>query len=252
MGNSIYLIIYEEDMKKYKYSLILIFALIFLSCEKETEGISRVTYYVDLTLKGNSVEFTQLGGSFNDPGWTAIQEGEDVSGDVNVTGSVDTNKIGLYTITYSAVNVDGFAKNVSRRVVVYDPTPSPIVSGIYKVSKSSNRTSFGSGPGSAGSSEFASEPTILIYQVSPGKFYTSDFIGGYYEVGRGYGPNYAMTGHFLLNDDLTITHVDSRIPGWGDGLDNVVNGNYASGSSTLTYTAQYASAYDFNIIATKQ
>ena len=38
----------------------------------ETEGISRVTYYVDLTLKGNPVEFTQLGGSYDEPGWTAI------------------------------------------------------------------------------------------------------------------------------------------------------------------------------------
>lgn len=239
-------------MKKFKYSLILISALIFFSCEKETEGISRVTYYVDLTLKGNPVEFTRLGGLYDEPGWTAIQEGEDVSGDVKVSGSVDTNKAGLYNITYSAVNVDGFAKNVTRKVVVYDPTPSPLESGLYKVSKSSNRTSFGSGPGSAGSSEFSSEPTILIYQVSPGKFYTSDFIGGYYEVGRGYGATYAMTGNFLLNDDLTITLVDSRIDGWGDGLDDVVNGSYSPETKTLTYTAQYALSYDFNIIATKQ
>ncbi|MBF6596657.1 MAG: DUF5012 domain-containing protein [Fermentimonas sp.] len=239
-------------MKKYKYSLIIISALFFLSCEKETEGVSRITYYVDLTLKGNPVEFTALGSSFEDPGWTAIQEGEDVSDDVTVTGSVDTDQVGLYTISYSAANVDGFEKNVSRRVVVYDPTPSSLESGVYKVSKSSNRTSFGTGPGASGSSEFATEPTILIYQVSPGEFYTSDFIGGYYEVGRGYGPDYAMAGHFILNDDLSITHIDSRIPGWGDGLDDVVNGSYTLETETLAFTAQYASSYDFNIIATKQ
>ena len=71
-------------------------------------------------------------------------------------------------------------------------------------------------------------------------------------MGRGYGATYAMTGNFLLNDDLTITLVDSRIAGWGDGLDDVVNGSYSPETKTLTYTAQYALSYDFNIIATKQ
>jgi hypothetical protein len=120
------------------------------------------------------------------------------------------------------------------------------------VSKASNRTSFGSGPGSAGSAEFASEPSILIYQETPGTFYISDFIGGYYEVGRAYGPTYAMVGHFIFNADNTLTLKDSKIAGWGDGLDDLVDGVYDPATKTLTFTAQYAESYDFNVIVTKQ
>ena len=239
-------------MKLYKYSLLLIFSVLFLfSCDKETEGVSRITYYVDLTLKGNPVEFVSLGGTYVEPGWEAYEEGEDVSDKVQVSGNVNTSKAGLYTLTYVAYNTDGFPKTATRQVVVSDPTPSPLESGFYKVSKSSNRTSLGSGPGSTGSKEYASEPTILIYQVSPGKFYISDFMGGYYEVGRGYGSRYAMTGHFILNDNNTLTLSDSFIAGWGDSLDDLVNGIYDPATKTLIYTAQYAGSYDFNVIATK-
>lgn len=238
-------------MKIYKYCLILFSVIFFFACEKETEGISRITYYVDLELKGNSTEFVDLGGTYIEPGWTAIEEGSDVSENVTVSGTVDTSKPGLYTLNYLVYNADGFPKTAQRQVVVSDPTPSPLSSGFYKVSKSSNRTSFGSGPGSAGSKEYASEPIILIYQVSPAKFYISDFLGGYYEVGRGYGPTYALTGHFTLNPDNTLTANDSFLVGWGDSLDDLVNATFDPATKTLSYTAQYAGAYDFNIIATK-
>lgn len=239
-------------MKIYKNSLILVSVLFLFACEKETEGISRITYFAELTLKGNPVELVSLGGSFQEPGWTAIEDGADISDKVSVVGSVDTSKPGLYTLTYLVNNADGIPKTAMRQIVVSDDTPSPLESGLYKVSNASNRTSFGSGPGSSGHPNYASEHIILIYQVSPGKFYTSDFLGGYYDKGAGYGSNYAMTGHFTLNEDMTIALDDSHIAGWGDGLDDVVNGVYSPGTKTLTYTAQYIGAYDFNVIATKQ
>lgn len=238
-------------MKIYRYSLILISFLFLLACEKETEGLSRITYYVDLALKGNTTEFVNLGGTYNEAGWTAIEEGTDVSENVIISGTVDTSKPGLYTLNYLVYNTDGFPKTTQRQVVVSDPTPSPLESGFYKVSKSSNRTSQGSGPGASGSTEYSSEPTILIYQVSPAKFYISDFIGGYYEIGRGYGPTYALTGHFTLNEDNTLTANDSFLAGWGDSLDDLVNATYNPATKTLQFTAQYAGSYDFNIIATK-
>jgi hypothetical protein len=239
-------------MKINRYSLIFISLLLLFSCDKETEGISRITYYVDLELKGEPVEFVSLGGTYIEPGWTALQEGEDVSDKVTVTGNVNTSSAGLYTLNYLVNNADGYPKTASRQIVVSDPTPSPLESGFYKVSKASNRTSYGSGPGSSGHPNYSSEPVILVYQVSPGKFYTSDFLGGYYDKGAGYGPSYAMTGHFTLNEDMSITLDDSFIAGWGDGLDDVVNGSYAPATKTLTYTAQYVESYDFNVIATKQ
>ncbi len=238
-------------MKIYKYSLIIISVLFLFACEKETEGISRITYYVDLSLKGNSTEFVDLGGTYSEPGWTAVAEGEDVSDNVVVNGNVNTSKAGLYTLNYLVNNADGFPKSATRQVVVSDPTPSPLASGFYKVSNASNRTSLGSGPGATGHKNYSSEPTILIYQTSPGKFYISDFLGGYYDKGAGYGPNYAMTGKFTLNNDMEIIHNESYLVGWGDSLGDLVNGSYMPSTKTLSYTAQYAGVFDFNVIATK-
>ena len=36
-------------MKIYKYTLLLISVLFLFACEKETEGISRITYFAELT-----------------------------------------------------------------------------------------------------------------------------------------------------------------------------------------------------------
>ncbi|MCL1936892.1 MAG: DUF5012 domain-containing protein [Candidatus Azobacteroides sp.] len=235
----------------YKYCLIVASVFLLFSCEKETEGISRITYYCELDLKGDPTEFISLGSTYNEAGWVASENGENVTDKVTVNGTVNANTAGIYRLVYSVYNSDGFAKTAVRQVIVYDTTPSVIESGFYEVSPSSNRTSFGSGPGTSGSSEFKSGTTIIIYQISAGKFYISDFIGGYYDVGRGYGSTYAMTGLFQLNSDNTIELIDSRIAGWGDGLDAVVDGVYDPTTKTLTYTAQYAESYDFNIIATK-
>ena len=235
----------------YKYCLIIASVFLLAACDKETEGLSRITYFCELDLKGDAMEFAPLGGTFTEPGWVASENGEDVTDRVTITGTVNTNVAGLYRLVYSVDNTDGFPKTAVRQVVVYDVTPSDLKTGFYEISSLSNRTSFGSGPGGAGSAEFKTSPTILIYQTSPGKFYISDFIGGYYEVGRGYGPTYAMVGSFQLNSDNTLKLISSKIAGWGDGLDDLVNGVLDAENQTLTYTAQYAESYDFNIIATK-
>lgn len=239
-------------MKTYKYCLVLLAAFVFFACEKETEGISTTTYYCDLTLKGNPVEWVFLGQEFKEPGYVALENGVDVSEHVTIAGTVDGSKTGIYKLNYSIKNSDGFPKNDSRIVIVSDPTASAIESGFYKVSKQSSRTKLNTGPGATGSKEYKEEPVVLIYQVSPGKFYCSDFLGGYYEVGKGYGPQAAMTGHFLLDpNDNTISLSDSFIAAWKDGLDAIVNGVYDPATKTIKFTAQYASLFDFNIILTK-
>ena len=126
-------------MKKI-YLLILIAFVSFLSsCEKDpivsddkNVGISRITYYPTITLMGDDVIAIENGTSFADPGATATAAGADIP--VTSGGSVDTDVDGVYVLTYSATNADGFASTATRFVVVYTTAPDAAahdLSGTY-------------------------------------------------------------------------------------------------------------------------
>ncbi|MDR1022272.1 MAG: DUF5012 domain-containing protein [Prevotellaceae bacterium] len=228
-------------MKRHFYLAFLSVLLLF-GCEKETENVSRTTYYCDFSLKGNPVEFVSLGSAYSEPGWEASDQGVDVSSAVVTSGAVDANEAGLYRISYSVKNTDGFPATLTRQVVVCDVTPSPLETGFYTVSKNSNRNV---------TTAYGQDFTILIYQVSPGEFYVSDLFGGWYEQRAGYGSDYAMTGSIKLESDNTLSLVESSVVGWGDGLDGL-SGAYNPDTKTITWAAGYAGAYTFNVTATKQ
>lgn len=128
-------------MKKYIAILGLgILGLTFSSCRKEpsfnypagTVGISKVTQYPILTLKGTRVIVQPIGAAFTDPGATAL-EGTNPLTPV-VTGSVNVNVAGVYTITYTATNRDGFPASIARTVAIYDTKPDAVAndfSGSY-------------------------------------------------------------------------------------------------------------------------
>lgn len=118
-------------MKKYIAILGLgILGLTFSSCEKEpsfnypdgTVGSSKVTVYPVLALKGGARVLLTKGTAYTEAGLTAF-EGTTALTPVT-TGSVDVSKAGVYTITYSATNKDGFSASVTRKVVVYDTQAS--------------------------------------------------------------------------------------------------------------------------------
>jgi hypothetical protein len=97
-----------------------------------TVGISKITNFPVLTLKGSDVEVVEKGKPFNDPGATATEGGNPLT--VTTTGSVDINTPGVYTLTYSAVNKDGFSASTRRTVVVYSTDASAAahdLSGTY-------------------------------------------------------------------------------------------------------------------------
>ncbi len=103
------------------YSLVTLF---FVACNKndihntdEEVGISRVTHFPDLTLKGDRYTNVVLGNAFTDPGITAKEGPADIM--YTTTGSVNTNVPGVYILTYSAVNKDGFSASIIRTVTVY-------------------------------------------------------------------------------------------------------------------------------------
>ena len=108
-------------MKKIRLSVIL-----------KTVGISKVTYYPNITLTGDPIIAVANGTAFTDPGVKATAGTTDVP--VVTTGTVNTASDGVYTLTYTATNADGFSSNASRTVVVYTTAPDAAandLSGTY-------------------------------------------------------------------------------------------------------------------------
>jgi hypothetical protein len=82
-----------------------------------------------ITVNGSNPATVELGGSYSDAGATA---NDAIDGSVPVTssGSVDTNTVGSYTITYTATDNSGNSATASRTVNVVDTTaPSVTVTG---------------------------------------------------------------------------------------------------------------------------
>lgn len=78
-----------------------------------------------VVLNGAAAIQINIGDTFADPGATAT---DDVDGDLTakivVTGTVDTATAGLYTLTYTAIDVAGNHGSVSRVVTVVAPPPA--------------------------------------------------------------------------------------------------------------------------------
>lgn len=111
------------------YIIVCVFALV--SCEDETDDVSFITSYPTFAMEGEAIISIVKGGSFNDPGITAT-EGEDEI-EVTVEGTVDMAQAGVYVLTYSATNSDGYVGSTTRTVVVTDVDVSGTdLSGAYK------------------------------------------------------------------------------------------------------------------------
>ena len=161
--------------------------------------------------------------------------GEDVSGQVTVSGSVNTNKSGIYTLTYTTVkNEDGFDASASRTVVVLDPNSD--IEGFYLTQPSSYRSYNGN------EVAYGSSYEILVIDNGDGTLDVDDLFGGWYAQRAGYGANYMMGGTIALAADGSLSLVSSLVPGWGDSLESV-EGTYSSGVFTLV--AEYVSGMKF-------
>ena len=126
--------------------LLTVFFTLLISCNKDkidnTEdrvGISKVTHFPVLTMEGDKIMVVEKGSAFTDPGVTAKAGENDVP--VTESGSVDTDETGVYTLTYSAVNSDGFSASVRRTVAVYSTAPD---AAAHDLSGEYARTSNGS------------------------------------------------------------------------------------------------------------
>lgn len=215
-------------MKKLIYSLFVCLSLVIVSCDDSTEDPSFVTYYVDFDMKGSDIETVELGKPYVEPGVTVKEKGEDITSKMKVTGveDIDVNRVGLYRITYTAQNVDGYAKSISRTVLVYDPTFPTDISGSYIAGEGTQRE-VKNDEGVWVASPFT-DYKVTLTKVVPGIFEVSDFMGGFYAQGKGYGAAYAMTGYAKLNADNTLEILSGDVAGFGDSYEpgSFVNAKY--------------------------
>lgn len=246
-------------MKKYIiYSFLLTISLLGLTgCEKDSSmDDSRLTHYVAFVLKGDAKMLVTVNSSYTDPGVTALENGVDVTSKVIIKGTVNPNKIGLYTVTYSATNVDGFSSSITRTVFVYDPTVTTDISGDYIVDTNlSNRngTTYAARALSKGGS--FDGYVVTLTKIVPGFFSVSDFFGGFYSPGSGssYSPAapYQMTGYLSLTPSNTLELSSSYVSAWSNSLTGLTGGVYAPATGTVNWSASW-SGYSFNVVLNKK
>ncbi len=220
-----------------KKNIIIILAaaltLLAVSCKKESAGVTRITYYPTITLKGDNPLVIKKGGSFTDPGFEAEMNGEDVASQVKVNASgVDTSTPGIYSVSYSMVNADGFTSTVTRDVYVTNPGG---IDNVYV------------GECWMGSRHYNGFPIVIsLYQ--DGVYLIDDLCGGFYCYGRypGYEPTYDF-------------HADTLFSLGADGSINVLqagNWYFVSSFDYSNITGGYDAStgifeYDFDGLGVK-
>ena len=79
-------------------------------------GSSKIVYFPSVTIKGDRLMIISQGSPFTDPGVDAILNGAPLQ--YTTSGSVDANTPGIYGLTYTASNPEGFSASDWRTVVV--------------------------------------------------------------------------------------------------------------------------------------
>jgi hypothetical protein len=152
-------------MKKLIHLFYLLIAVLFFACNKtdfhntdDKVGISRVTHFPTFNISGNRYMSIVVGSTYTEPGVTATEGSADIP--VTTSGTVDVNTVGVYDISYSATNKDGFSSAVTRTIAVI---PSAEVAGTDISGKYANVGSF--------------SYVATVQKLAPG-FYISDNIWG--------------------------------------------------------------------------
>jgi hypothetical protein len=110
---------------KIKIILVILLATVAnFSCNKSKDfnypagkvGISSIVYFPLVSIIGEHLTIISQGANYTDPGVNSTLNGQTVT--PTVAGSVDANTPGVYVITYTAANPQGYTASDWRTVVV--------------------------------------------------------------------------------------------------------------------------------------
>lgn len=247
-------------MKRIIYNLMLCFAvMLFSSCEDETsQDHSVITYYASFRMNGDQFTLVPLGTEYVEQGVTANIMDEDVTASIVASGTVDDTKAGMYYITYSVTNKDGYVSSITRTVAVCDPEIKTDMSGKYLSAKGSYRLYPDDLEGDFEYEGIFYRKTdyygynVNITYMAPGIFSISDILGGYYsqrpissDYPNGYGSDFGMNGYFQLFEDNHIECLSGDLPGFGDSYTSFEAGKYDPETRTISYKVGYTAGMYF-------
>lgn len=239
-------------MKIYKFCSIIFFALFLFSCDKETENLSRPTYYVAFEILGDNPAIVQVGEPYVDAGAIATIRGNNVS-NMDIVSNVVYDEMGLYKVEYSSTNADGLKSRAIRDVIVCNPSVTTDLSGTWDVNR--DGTSFWA---SGALNRYYGGPgyTVTISRVAPGFFFISDYLAGFWNVNQGRGPIAVIFGYFALNEDKSIDALSSNSNYFAPDLLNFKDGLYDDSDgnvNSITYETGAAlnPAYTYKVKLTK-
>lgn len=180
---------------KLLYLMVFTLALYVSGCDDSTSGYTRITYYPTIEVLGSPSVAINLGESYVEEGYHAELDGADITEQVSVKSSVNSDKVGIYSITYSATNEDGFSASASRRIFVVDPVS---IATLYF------------GESEMGARHYYDAP-IYITEQGNGTYLIDDIIGGYqfHGLNPGFEPTYDFHAEAVISiaADNTVSQV---------------------------------------------
>lgn len=218
----------------------------------------------NIELSGSDTTYVILNNEYNEPGYSANDE---VSGDltdqVNVSGDVNTNEVGEYTLTYTVKDKNGNESKIERKVKVVeyvDPDGGNlVVGGIY--------LTFDDGPQEGTTNvildilkEEGVKATFFVTSKGPDELIKREYDEGHvvalHTSSHDYASVYASDEAFFadlgtVHDRVQrITGVDSRIIRFPGGSSNTISRRYSPGIMSRITTEVINRGYryyDWNI-----
>ncbi len=228
-------------MKKIYYILCAMSTLFLASCEKDSEGASKITTYCTFDMSGDQRTYHILGTPFTDPGCKAYEGDTEV--DVTTKSNVNPDKGGIYSIVYSAVNSDGYSASAVREVIVYYPNDDIMGNWTANIVRNGATKR---GP-----------YTFELIPLSANTFNIPDLLGGWYWYGSGYGVTYAFPAVVQFDSSNVLSVVSTGKSAWGS-VGQLVPGSATPTINTSTGTIHYVAKmsdsddYLFDVTLTKQ
>lgn len=243
-------------MKSYTRRIVItgLMAASLAACERELDSMgvtTKITYYPVFELEGETDMVIPANEPFTLPGATATEQGTEIPVSVSIAGTyfagavngIDTSVPDIYHVTYSAVNVDGFPGTATRTVFVKPPT-GDLVNSIEGTYLSTSLRD----PSAAG--DYEDMEYVYIIKTGENTYQLSDVIGGYYDLGREYGPAYAGPGATITANNIAandFTFGDPVPVGAFGGEGVITSMTVSAADKTITYNVEW-DVYTFKVI----
>lgn len=214
----------------------------------------------ELSLSGDERIFIKLGETYTDPGYSATDNADgDITAKVAVDGTVDTEKIGAYYLTYTATDSSHNTTTQTRSVFVYAPLENSDIEPNGKVVY----LSFDDGPG-----PYTEQLLDILdkYNVKVTFFVTNQYSDYQYLIGEAHRRGHTIAMHTYshvfsnlyanesayyedLNKIQSIceeqTGVSPTIVRFPGGTSNVVSKNYCNGIMSALIQSLPANGYQY-------